>query len=254
MLCLFAGAFSVSANVREKCVAFAAPQNVVAESTVLQRAFGRIFSAESYDKVVLRGKAFENGPYYTDISITVRGKSGELTIVPRENGGYGAHIETVSFDGVKDQIFYGAASGGSGGFGYYYVYDVQSGKAVTLFDAETYPVPYTARYVDCFKVEVKNTDTGEIVYIDISGRDSEYLAELYYKDGRLKAPVQATVSAVNAASPFYLNGENRYGLELIYRITGLYNADGLGNIVVRTSLTDGAFVPFYEIVGSFAEK
>lgn len=256
MLCLLAGSFSLKTAINEKTIFTAFAQMAESENgrVVIQRAAGRVFSADSRDKVVLSGKVFEDGLYRTDIAVTIKGKGGELTIVPEENGGYNPHVEVVSFDGVKDQIFYGADSGGSGGFGYYYVFDVQKGKAVTLFDAEKYPVPYTARYVDCFKVEVKNTDTGEIVYIYLSGRDEEYLSALYYKDGRLKSPVEAMVSAVNAASPFYLNGESRYGLELFYRITGLYNADGLGNIVVRTSLIDGKFLPFYEIVGSFKEN
>lgn len=217
--------------------------------TVLQCAYGRVISADGLDKVILSGVDTADSVYTKDIAVTVRGKEKTLEISPAVNGGYNPHIQLVSFDGVKDQIFYGADSGGSGGFGFYYVYDVKNGGAVTLFDAENFPVPYEARYADFYRVEVKNTVTGARTYIDISQKGEEYLSELYYPDGKLKAPLAADVSPVNAASPFYLNGEKRYGLEIYYRITGRYSADGIGNIVVRMTLEDGAFLPFYDVVG-----
>lgn len=87
-------------------------------------------------------------------------------------------------------------------------------------------MPYEARYADFYRVEVKNTVTGARTYIDISQKGEEYLSELYYPDGKLKTPLAANVSPVNAASPFYLNGEKRYGLEIISASRGGTARDG----------------------------
>ena len=74
--------------------------------TVLQCAYGRVISADGLDKVILSGVDTAGSVYTKDIAVAVRGKEKTLEISPAVNGGYNPHIQLVSFDGVKDQIFY----------------------------------------------------------------------------------------------------------------------------------------------------
>ena len=164
-----------------------------------------------------------------------------------EDGGYDPFLQIVSFNGESDQIFYGADSGGSGGFGFYFAYNAQ-GKE--LFSSQKFAVPYTAAYADGFRVRVENTETGDTVYLDLSGRDESYLSQIYNADGTLIKPLSCDVSGANAVSPFYLS-EGRYGLEIYARVTGLYNADVVGWIIMRASLEGGAFEPFFSVVGAY---
>ena len=52
-----------------------------------------------------------------------------------------------------DQIFYAASTGGSGGFGYYYVIDFSHGADI-IFDYSAIENPYTAAYADGFLLNV----------------------------------------------------------------------------------------------------
>lgn len=225
--------------------AFGPAAHAASERVVLQRETGEFFPPE---RGVAELSAVRNGEiYFQDIRIRVVGAGEKTEIRPAEDGGYDPFLQIVSFNGESDQIFYGADSGGSGGFGFYFAYDAQ-GKE--LFSSQKFAVPYTAAYADGFRVRVENTETGDTVYLDLSGRDESYLSQIYNADGTLIKPLSCDVSGANAVSPFYFS-EGRYGLEIYARVTGLYNADVVGWIIMRTSLEGGAFEPFFSVVGAY---
>lgn len=135
------------------------------------------------------------------------------------------------------QIYYSADSGGSGGYGYFYVYDAAPETPRALFDFEAFGEehPYTAEYRDNYRVLV--TNGSESGYLDLSLRDKEYLDGLYRADGTLKEPVRAEVGGVNAAFPYYNRTQGVWQLMIWMPVTGLYQADALGGIQFLAAVT-----------------
>lgn len=208
-------------------------------------------TGEGVQNVALYGVYPNKGLYATQLTIRISDKaSGEEigTIAPEQNAGYLPAILTADFtgDGV-DEIYLGIDSGGSGGFGYAYVYGWQSGAAQTLFDFAKVPMPYLAQYEDGFRMSAQTPD-GTVTW-DISARGEEYLASLYRADGALLAPTQADISAVNTVQPFFASIENRFHLLVMRRITGLYNADSFGYTLDWMRWNGTEFTTYFRLIG-----
>lgn len=206
-------------------------------------------------RVQLYGTYENKGLYATDIRITVtQADSSEeiATIVPEQNAGYLPAILLADFtgDGLQD-IFLGMDSGGSGGFGYYYIYDLSAGEVSKIFDFGQLPMPYAAEYADGYRLRVTDSTEPTEYSLDIHLRGAEYLDRLYNADGTLKAPVGADVSAVNTVLPFFVNTDDRFQLLVMRRITGLYNADAFGYTMDFMRYDGERFAPYFRCVSVY---
>lgn len=224
---------------------------------VLQTAFGNVISKDAVNKLVVKGEPV-SGQYYDNIIIEIYGMDDVLinTIRPKTNSGYGANILLEDFEGSGlDQIFLGINSGGSGGFGYFYVFDASNNEIKTIFDYEEFSQKnkYTGRYLDYYRAEVVKTDSDVSYIIDLSGRPKDYLDMLWGADGKLLTPKSLTISDVNTVFPYYNYTTRLFELMIFQRVTGLYNADGLGYIVTQQNYKDGGFVTFYETMEIFPQ-
>ena len=203
-------------------------------------------------KVELYATYENKGLFAKNITVIVKDlKTGKqlFNIEPKENAGYSPDITLADFtgDGIKE-IFLGIDSGGSGAFGYYYIYSIKTGKVNTLFDFASLPDDYSAKYSDGYKVTVTYTPEKRDFLIDLSGRDKEYLDSIYNSDGTLKKPVTAYVSAVNTVYPFFSNTRNKFDILVMRRITGLYNADSLGYTQDFMTYNGKVFETYYRTV------
>ena len=218
---------------------------------VLQSERGKLFAAYAGGEAVLSAVG-ESDIFYREIRIALFANGEEKgEIVPKTDSGYNPHIQLVSFDGETEQIFYGADSGGSGGFGFFYVYRTEGEEIREIFSSETFEVPYEASYVDGYAVEVRNVRTGSTSRIDLSDRGAEYLSQIYRADGALIEPRSCYVTGVSDAIPFYNYATGRYGMELYARILGLYGADTVGYIIMRL-YEEGGFVSFFDLTAVYA--
>lgn len=173
-------------------------------------------------KVRLTGvPAGENSPYFEDIRIEYNGKS----FSPKENGGYSPSLNAFDFlgDGYS-QLYYSASTGGSGGFGIYYVFDL-SKDITTLFDYSEYQNNFTGKYVD--GLAQISLDSKPVLYFPASGR--------------IGAP---EISAINYVEPSYASLLNRYRLTLWQKVIGDFQADVLGYIVTLLDLKDNTTFPY----------
>ncbi len=121
-------------------------------------------------------------------------------------------------------------SGGSGGFGYYYIFGYDGIRFNKLFDSSTFNnlFKYQVKYLNDYQVEIIN-DTLKMKYIlDISSRDTEYLNQIYNENTTLKNPVSGYVSNLNRLFPIDINNDSIFELLTFQRVTGLYNADLIG--------------------------
>ena len=177
-------------------------------------------------------------------------ETGEKTVItPAQNAGYSPAIVLADFTGDgAEEIFLGITSGGSGGYGYYYIYEPDQNSVNILFDYEKLGNPYRAEYADCYKVTVTDQTLGEIYNIDISDRGEDYLSALYDENGKLLNPVPADVSAVNSVLPFFDNNKSRFNLLVLRRITGLYSADSFGYTQNFMSYSENGFTAYYNNV------
>lgn len=241
--CILAGILPSSVSVRAEARKI--------PPTTLSVQYGRVLK-EGVQKVTLTAVYENKGLYATQIALSVEdAKTGNplLRFSPEQDSGYSPAITLADFtgDGILE-IFFGADSGGSGGFGFYYVFSVMSGSAQALFDFRSYPENFSAAYANGYKVQVSGRNPERQYLIDISGRDADYLSALYDENGILRKPVAADVSAVNTVLPFFANYGNRYNLLVMRRITGLYNADSLGYTQEFLQFSNGSFTPYFTSV------
>lgn len=198
------------------------------EQKIIKEYKANVSGDEREEDIILSGTKGSDTPFYENIKITVsEQKTGKTlyTITPTVNYGYDPDLLIADFTGNGvNEIFYGATSGGSGGFGYFYLYGTD-GAVKTLFDFQTAISPYTAKYENFYKVKVAGGK--KVFIIDISLRGKDYLDKLY-KNGRLIKKTNADISAVNYVVPQFNSSTGIFSLNVIRRITGLYSADLLG--------------------------
>ena len=204
--------------------------------TEIMRASGFVVSEREESDVVLSGRYPNKGLYAEDIRIEVREKKTgtvQRVIRPAEDGGYRPSLLLLPFtDSGLQQIYYSADSGGSGGYGYFYVYDAAPETPRALFDFEAFGEehPYTAEYRD------------------------NYRDGLYRADGTLKEPVRAEVGGVNAAFPYYNRTQGVWQLMIWMPVTGLYQADALGGIQFLAAVTKTGTEPYFTVLGGYFQS
>ena len=187
------------------------------------------------DNIYLIGnKTSETAVFADNITLVVQdGRTGENTIVNfKNNAGYNARLFLGDFskDNVPD-VLVSIDSGGSGGYGFFYIYSFRSNMVRTLFDVDQYNKEYVFRvnYEDFYKVSVGSPRLNVLFTIDISYKGYDYLSQFYDEGGKLKQPVQGEVLALGAVYPVVTDPKSlSYDLLAIQRIIGTTNADTLG--------------------------
>ena len=140
--------------------------------------------------------------YFTDIKIRV---SDGREIVPETNEGHGAGVAAFDFKGEGYcQLFYYASSGGSGGFGYFYVFDCSEKDTATVFDYKKFINEYSAKCDDGF-VDVYS---GNDLFVTYDIRQSGINCDdyVYYGD------TSAYVTDLNFLEPVFVYSQNHYRL------------------------------------------
>jgi hypothetical protein len=190
------------------------------------------------DTVYLIGHKPESPPgiYADHISIVIEdGRTKQQTAVHfQKNEGYNARLFLGDF--VKNHIpdiLVSIDSGGSGGYGFFYMYSFKNNVVRKMFDVDIYynTHRFKVNYEDNYKVSVSNTQLDVLFLIDISLKGPEYLTGLYNSQGKLLKPVQGEALALGALKPIAADEkENGYDLLAIQRIIGTFNADTLGYV------------------------
>lgn len=202
------------------------------------------------DKVYLYGsKSSEAISSFVDnISIVIEdGYSRKITtITPEFNAGYYPVLFLGDFtvDGVND-IKLSIDSGGSGGYGYIYIYSCINNTPKEIFNFNQYNALYQYRvdYLDLYRVQVYNANHEKIFILDVSYKGNEYVSQYYDEFGMLKAPIQGEVLSVSDLIPFMQSEKlNTFELLAYQRIIGPVNSDILGYIENVLSWDGNEFV------------
>lgn len=210
------------------------------------------------DNIYLTGVKTPDSPFIQGITLVIQdGQTGLYNnIMLQENAGYNPRIFLGDFTGdrVKD-IQITIDSGGSGAFIYTYIYSYINNIPKLLFDFNAYnsTYKYTVKYLNYYRVQVislKN-NTKYIIYITYKGK--EYLNEIYYKNGKLKQPIEGFVNPLSGLYPIDFNADGVYELLAYQKIAGRYNADSLGYIQNQLKW-DKRFVLQNQLMGIFGAK
>src|SRR5665647_115140 len=182
------------------------------------------------DTVYLIGHNPDGSPgiYADHISIVIQdGRTKQQTAVHFQNNeGYNARLFLGDFD--KDRIpdiLVSIDSGGSGGYGFFYMYSFKNNVVRKMFDVDSYNNSYIFKvnYEDNYKVSVSNTQLNVLFLIDISLKGPDYLVGLYNEKGKLLKPVQGDVLALGALKPIAADEKmDGYDLVAIQRVIGIY--------------------------------
>lgn len=218
------------------------------QSIIVSNAYGDVNGDGVVDHVFLTAVKAEDpsSPYVTQITLHIQDgvtrRGYTIALNSNGNAGYNPTLFLGDFtgDGVKD-IMISIDSGGSGAFTFDYIYSFVHNQARTLFDFNRYHEQnqYTVTYLDQYKVKVESLATGQTYLIDISGRGSEYLSQIYNTDGTLKKPIQGWADGVSGFYPVDIDRNGVYEIQSYQQLSGLYHADSLG-YVVNTLRWDGS--------------
>lgn len=214
---------------------YRAPQPVVVDN-----AYGDVTGDKVQDHIYLTAVPSDDpaSAYVTQITLQIQdGATGKVYNIPlnrQGNAGYNPTLFLGDFtgDGVQD-ILITIDSGGSGAFTYDYIYSFVNHQARLLFDYNQYNEnnTYTVTYQDQYKVKVESPATGQTYLIDISGRGSEYLSQIYNADGTLKEPIQGWADGVSGFYPVDIDRNGVHEIRAFQQLSGLYHADSLGYVV-----------------------
>ncbi|KAA9027085.1 VCBS repeat-containing protein [Niallia endozanthoxylica] len=205
--------------------------------TFLDMKQGDVTGDGIMDKVYLVGRKHDETNIFADhITLIIQdGASNQIsTIHLQNNTGYNAKLFLGDFS--KDNIFdilVSIDSGGSGGYGIFYIYSFRHNIPRKLFDFEKYNADYIFKvnYEDYYTVSVGSLSLDLLFTLDISYKGDDYLSQLYNENGKLKQPVQGQVLSASALYPIVANQKSTgYDLLVFQRIIGISNSDTLGYV------------------------
>jgi hypothetical protein len=101
-----------------------------------------------------------------------------------------------------------------------------------IFDFNLYNelFKYEVTYKDDYKVEFISRQNNERYIIDLTYKGTEYLNEIYDKNGKLREPIEGFVNPISGLYPIDFDSNGVYELLAYQRIAGRYNADAIGYV------------------------
>lgn len=201
------------------------------------------------DTVYLYGQVDGSPSIFADnITLVIQdGRSTKSTIVHlQNNAGYNARLFLGDFnkDGIPD-IMVSMDTGGSGGYGIFYIYSFRNNRVQELFNVDKYNEKYAfqVHYENFYRVRVESSQLNVLFTIDISNKGSDYLSQYYNNNGILKNPVQGGALALGALYPIITNNKSyHFDLLALQRIIGPTNVDTLGYVENLLTWQDIEFI------------
>ena len=216
------------------------------------------------ENLVLSGEQSAGSAYWQNIELEITdGRTGRTARVPlAHDGGYDPQLVLGSMT-ARDRVdvLIALETGSSGAVGLYSVVAYQNGAYQTVFDSEQYAkrMRYRVQYLDQYVVRAESENTGMAYFIDLAGKDGDYLAQLYDENGVLRQPQTGFVDPVSLLYPADVNRDGLLELVAWQKISGLYHADALGDFITTLAGNGRAFAPTTQTVGilgysKFSEK
>lgn len=220
---------------------------------VLDQQIGDVNGDRVPDLVYLVGIQEAGSPFTQQITLYIQDGKTRTTHAYslKNNAGYNPTLQLVDFTGNGvDNILIVIDTGGSGATTYSYVFSYLNNQLLLMFNDESYNAAhhYKINYMDYYKVSAVSLTPSSSYIIDITYKGQAYLSEIYNPDGRLKAPIQGDVNPISGIYPIDFERDGQYELMALQRITGRYNADGLGYFMNALKWNGSSFYPYQQWV------
>ena len=196
--------------------------------------------------VRLYTKRDKGSPYDNALLLAIRDeKSGEtFSFKPAEVAGYEADFEIANFTSKeRAEIFLTMQSGGSGGYGYYYVVAFDGRAARFLYRSDSDPLPYRVNgsFRDGYRCFVKIDGTHWSKAIDVSAQ-KDALIEAGVYDGstgkRIKA-VDLDADPFSAMRPVDTNGDGIHELQGVVSCSAVFHANRICRVTFTQAFEKG---------------
>lgn len=151
----------------------------------------------------------------------------------------------------RSDVMVSIASGGSGGIVDSTIFAYMDGAYRQIFSTEEYyaAADYRVMYQDHYTVLAESLLNHTAYLIDLSGRDEEYLSEIYDENGILREPREGFVDPVSLLVAADIDRDGVLELMAWQRISGLYHADALGDFISTLAWDGQRFAMIGQTVG-----
>lgn len=187
------------------------------------------------DSIVLGGqKDSAEDRYAKKLIILVRdGKSGQTQSVDLDMGGYEGKLFAGDFTGdhVAD-VMVSAPTGGSGAVLDNRIATFTGSSPAIIFTSENNSgADFTGKFLDGFKTEITNTDTGKSITIDNGRNRADYVRlGIYDEAGNVLKDQRPWHYPFSLLEPTDSDRDGVYELKGYQRIVGAYNADPIAEV------------------------
>jgi len=226
--------------------------------TIVSYKIGDVTGDGFPDLIYITAEKQSDSPFLKNITLFVkysRTNQVDMLRLP-ENAGYNPTIwlGDVTGDGVSD-IMVTIDSGGSGAIIYSYIYSMQNGRLINIFDSIRFNEQhsYMVQYGDQYKAIVTSSEPPKKYILDLQYKGKEYLNEIYNPNGTLKQPIEGWVDPLSALYPVDLARNGKYDLLGMQLIAGRYHADGLGYVENLLNWDGNRFVIVRQTVAIYGE-
>lgn len=190
-----------------------------------------------------RGSLFDSA-----LMISVKDETSGKTyrFEPAEIAGYEADIAIASFvKPGKSELFLSMQSGGSGGYGYYYVitFDGRAARFLYRSDDDRLPDAVIGMFDDNYRCRVAIEGTATRALLDIAARKAVYVESQVYDEGtgKLLNPVALYGGTYGVMGPTEPDAAGLSELRGIVSYSGLYHADTICTVTFTQSFKDGSW-------------
>ncbi len=210
--------------------------NLPENTYILQQALEDVTGDGQKERVTLLGKRFDDTAMYMEHLYLLAEdpakaeEQGILIKLPEESdGGYGAKMQLLDFNGdkVKD-LFVTANTGGSGGYYNHHIYSLKDGQERILYQpAEENQLNITGSLQDHYQAVLFIKETKQSYTINLQDRKDLYQELNVYKGGKLLEKVEVWHGGYNSLAPVDVNQDGIFELAGVQTIKGTSNADSI---------------------------
>ena len=203
---------------------------------ILQQGLANVTGDGKNKRVSLLGNRFDGkGLYMENLYLLVEDPSrveekGILVKLPEESdGGYGAEMQLLDFNGDKVQdVFITANTGGSGGVYNHHLVSLKDQQAKLLYQpTEENQLNITGSLQDNYQAKLTVKETKKSYIIDLKDRQSVYDEGEVYQNGKLVKPIETWHTGYNLLTPVDVDNDGVYELKGLQTIKGTCNADSI---------------------------
>jgi len=187
------------------------------------------------DLIVLAG--YKDNPaerYSKKMLLTVRdGKTGQNQTTELDMGGYEGKLFVGDFTGDHTaDVMVSAPTGGSGGIVDNRIATFTGGGPSIIFASENNRgVNFTGKFLEGFKTEITNTETGKSIIIDNGRNRADYVRlGIYDESGSILKDQRPWHYPFSLLEPTDSDRDGVYELKGYQRIVGAYNADPIAEV------------------------